>query len=745
VPLSREADSLLAALPPEAASAAERYRQILNSAVETGIVTMDRDGMVTGWSEGATRILGWTEAEMLGQSLARVFPPDAGAAQLSAEIAEAEGRGRGGHEGWRVRKGGGRIWAIGETTPLFDRGGRSIGFVKILRDRTEQRTIELALLDETRALEILNRVGTALARENDVARLVQMVIDAGVELTGAAFGAFFRKVADAAGERYMLHGLAGAERAAFDRFPMPRNTALFAPTFSGAGIVRSDDVTGDPRYGGSGPHFGMPDGHLPVRSYLAVPVTARSGEVIGGLLFGHPEPGVFGPRAEARIGGLAAEAAIAIDNARLYEAAQRELGERRRVETALRELNASLEDLVRQRTEELERSAEALRQSQKMEALGQLTGGVAHDFNNLLQIIVGNLQTLSRNLAGDPPADVSRLRQAVERATTGASRAAALTQRLLAFGRRQPLDPKPIDVNALVSGLSELLRRTLGEAVQIESVLSAGTWTVDADPNELENTLINLAVNARDAMPGGGRLTIETGNAALDEAYAARDAELTPGDYVAISVSDTGVGMDEATRARAFEPFFTTKGEGRGTGLGLSQAYGFVKQSRGHVKIYSEPGHGTTVTIYLPRLRGGAVPAPPAARPAAAEAGKGETILVVEDDEDVRAYSVETLRLLGYQVIEAPDGPTALRLLAARKVDLIFTDVVLPGGMTGADMVARAREMVPDMRVLFTTGYARNAIVHHGRLDRGVQLITKPFSFDALAAKLRDVLGHSRG
>ncbi len=743
IPLSQAGNAAQAGLQTSPATV-ERYRQILDSAVETGIITMDRSGTVTGWSAGATAILGWAETEMLGQSLARIFPAEGGAAQLAAEIADAEGRGRGGHEGWRVRKGGNRVWAIGETTPLFDQQGQSIGFVKILRDRTEQRTIELALREETRALEILNHTGTAIARENDLARLVQAVTDAGVALSAAEFGAFFYNVTDEAGERYMLYSLAGAPRDAFAGFPMPRNTAVFEPTFSGAAILRSDDITEDPRYGHNAPRSGVPAGHLPVRSYLAVPVISRSGEVLGGLFFGHSRPRTFSERSEQLVTGLAGEAAVAIDNTRLYDEAQRELAERRRAEAALRELNANLEDQVRIRTEELSQSTEALRQSQKMEALGQLTGGVAHDFNNLLQIVVGNLETLSRALGADMPPDIDRLRRSVERAMTGASRAAALTQRLLAFGRRQPLDPKPVDVNLLVRSLSELLHRKLGEGVEIESVLGAGTWMVEADPNELENALINLAVNARDSMPEGGKLTIETGNDELDD-VAARHADLAPGQYVAISVSDTGTGMSEETRLRAFEPFYTTKSEGRGTGLGLSQVYGFVKQSEGHVKLSSEPGQGTTMRIYLPRLSGTVAAEAFTERSPAPGGPTGETILVVEDDEDVRAYSVESLRLLGYRVIEAPDGPTALRLLELETVDLIFTDVVLPGGMTGADVVARARQMVPNIPALFTTGYARNAIVHYGRLDRGVHLLTKPFSFDGLAAKMREVLGHARG
>jgi PAS domain S-box-containing protein len=734
VPLSREGISAADGAPIAYASIVERHRQILHSAVETGVVTLDLAGRVTGWSEGACHLLGWKEPEMLGQRLDRIFLENERSA-LQAELAEAAEKGRGSHEGWRLRKDGARIWAVGETTPLFDGEPGPIGYVKILRDRTEQREAEIALREETRILEILNQTGALLARENKLDVLVQTVTDAGVALTGAQFGAFFYNVLDEKGESYTLYALSGVPREAFSKFPMPRNTAVFAPTFTGEGIVRSDDITQDPRYGKNAPHKGMPDGHLPVRSYLAVPVVSRSGEVLGGLFFGHSQPGIFGERSERGLAGLAGEAAVAIDNARLFDATQREIAERRRAEAALRDLNGCLESEIKQRTEDLQASAEALRQAQKMEAVGQLTGGIAHDFNNLLQIIVGNLETLSRNL----PPEMVRFRRSATHAMTGAKRAAALTQRLLAFARRQPLDPKPTDANAPVRGMSDLLTRSLGETIQLETVLAGGLWKTEVDQNELESALLNLAVNARDAMPRGGKLTIETSNSHLDEAYAARHAEVVPGQYVVICVSDTGIGMDEATMSHVFEPFFTTKVEGKGTGLGLSQVYGFVKQSKGHVKLYSEVGDGTTVKIYLPRLT--SEPADEeAADPALIPEAADEVILVVEDDADVRAYSVETLRELGYQVIEAFDGPSAVAALRAHRIDLVFTDVVLPGGITGADVVAQARTIQPAIKALFTTGYARNAIVHHGRLDRGVHLITKPFAYEDLAAKVRDVL-----
>jgi len=718
---------------------APQWRQIVNSATDTAIITTDPGGKVTSWNEGARRLLGWEEHEMLGQTLDRLFTErDRQGGTLAREYQDAEAKGRGGgEEGWRLRKDGVRVWATGEITPIRGDGGDIIGYVKILRDRTQSREAEESLREERRALEILNRAGSALAAETDLQRVVQIVTDAGVELTGAEFGAFFYNVIADSGESYMLYTLSGVPLEAFSKFPMPRNTDVFAPTFNGEGIVRSDDITKDPRYGRNAPRKGMPEGHLPVRSYLAVPVISRSGEVIGGLFFGHAAPGIFSERAERGLAGLAAEAAVAIDNARLTRSAQKEIEERKRAEEALRELNATLERQVAERTEELRVKDEALRQSQKMEAVGQLTGGVAHDFNNLLQIIIGNLETLERAV----PETSGRMHRAVQSAMNGARRAASLTRRLLAFSRRQPLDPKPIDVNVLVTGVSELLHRSLGEIVEIETVRAAGLWRVEADANELEAAILNLAVNARDAMPSGGRLTIETANSYIDEAYAAGQAEVTPGQYVSISISDTGEGMAPDTITRAFEPFFTTKPVGRGTGLGLSQVYGFVKQSGGHVKLYSEPGQGTTVRIYLPRWEGDLEATEPQDDAPIPEGEREETILVVEDDDDVRAYSVASLRELGYRVIEAHDGNAALRLIERQpRIDLLFTDVVLPGGLTGAQVAAQARALRPDLKVLFTTGYARNAIVHHGRLDKGVQLLTKPFSFKDLAAKIRDIL-----
>jgi len=713
------------------------WRQIVDSAAETAIIVTDMQGCVSMWNSGASRILGWNEAEMLGESLDRLFT-DQDQGRLQREMADALAKGRGGgEESWRVRKDGSRFWAVGEMSPIRSATGEPVGFVKIILDRTAQEKARGALLEERRALEILNRAGGSLSRETSLARLVQIVTDAGVELTGAQFGAFFYNVLDDAGESYTLYTLAGAPREAFERFPMPRNTKVFAPTFNGEGVVRSDDITADPRYGHSAPYHGMPAGHLPVRSYLAVPVVSRGGVVLGGLFFGHAEVGVFNERSERGLTGLAAEAAVAIDNARLSSDNEKELKERRAVEARLLELNATLEERIRERTEELEKEAAAVRQLQKMEAVGQLTGGVAHDFNNMLQVIVGNLELIRRTV----PPDATRALKAVDLAMKSAQGGAAMTQRLLAFARRQPLDPKPVQVNVLLSGLSDLLRRTLGETIEVNTVLAEDVWRTEVDASELERAVLNLVVNARDALPAGGKLTIESANVTLDSKYAALNPDVAPGQYVAISVTDTGVGMDAETARQAFEPYFTTKPVGQGTGLGLSQVYGFAKQSGGHLKLYSELGIGTTVRLYLPKLQNELKAASSTPEEKEAVRGHLEVVLVVEDDAEIRRLSVDALQDLGYQVLEAPDGREALHVLEARgHIDLLFTDVVLPGGMTGAELTTEARAKQPGLKVLFTTGYARNAIVHNGRLDPGVQLLVKPFTFADLAAKIRETL-----
>ena len=387
---------------------------------------------------------------------------------------------------------------------------------------------------------------------------------------------------------------------------------------------------------------------------------------------------------------------------------------------------------------ELERAQEALRQAQKMEAVGQLTGGIAHDFNNLLAGIVGSLDLMQTRIAQGRMENIERYAKA---AMNSAQRAAALTHRLLAFSRRQPLDPKPVNANQLVASMEDLLRRTIGPLHALEIVTADGLWTTLCDPNQLESAILNLAINARDAMPDGGKLAIETANAHLDNAYAASQRDVVPGQYVAICVTDTGMGMPPDVIERAFEPFFTTKPLGQGTGLGLSMVYGFAKQSEGHLRIYSEVGQGTTIKIYLPRHRGAALedqPADLALEAPRAEAG--ETVLVVEDEPVIRDLIVEVLRELGYRALEAADGTAGLKVLQSRKrIDLLVTDVGLPG-VNGRQLADQARVTRPDLKVLFITGYAENATLPNGFLDPGMEMITKPFAIEALATRIRNMI-----
>jgi PAS domain S-box-containing protein len=856
----------------------------------SGIATFDMDLHTRNWdwSPQAARLFG-LPPESAAHSLAGwdrvVFTDDL--PKIHASIDAAVGSGSFYTE-FRVKHPDGTVhWIAGKGEVILGAASSSRLLSGALYDITDRKALEARLLalnetlearvaeirDEARTLEVLNQTGIAVAAEHDIERLVQAVTDAGVELSHAQFGAFFYNVHNDDGEAYTLYTISGAPREAFARFPMPRNTAIFEPTFRGHAAVRLDDILSDPRYGKSPPYHGMPEGHLPVRSYLAVSVVSRSGEVLGGLFFGHPQPAVFNERAERIVTALAAQAAVAIDNARLHQTSQREISARVQAEQALQQLNQTLEQRAEERAHQLaaslsqledterrfrllvegvtdyaiymldptghvanwnpgaerikgytreqiigrhfssfytaedrngdrpqkalaiaaetgkyeaegwrvrrdgttfwasavinaikdadgqllgfakitrdltERRAadERARQAQKMEAIGQLTGGVAHDFNNLLTIIIGNLETLQRNL-NRPDLDAERLGRSAGNAMRGARRAESLTQRLLAFSRQQPLNPKPTDLGRLVTGMSDLLRRTLGEQIVVETVSGGGLWRAHVDANQLELAVINLAVNARDAMPQGGRLTLETANSYLDEKYAATQAEVVPGQYVMLAVTDSGSGMTPEVKAKAFDPFFTTKDVGHGTGLGLSQVYGFVKQSRGHIKIYSEVGEGTTIKLYFPRVH--AITETLDEQTAAGSIPRGsrnETVLVVEDDSDVRTYSCDTLREIGYSVLEAENGRIGLRLLDSNpEILVLFTDVGLPGGMNGRQLADEARRRRPDLKVLFTTGYARNAIVHDGRLDPGVELLTKPFTQAALAAKLRDIIDARR-
>ncbi|WP_245200116.1 hybrid sensor histidine kinase/response regulator [Herbaspirillum sp. LeCh32-8] len=406
---------------------------------------------------------------------------------------------------------------------------------------------------------------------------------------------------------------------------------------------------------------------------------------------------------------------------------------------ALRSLNETLEQQVDERTAALLNAEEALRQSQKMEAVGQLTGGLAHDFNNILAGIGGSLELMKIRLAQGRIADIDRHLNGAQAAV---KRAAGLTQRLLAFSRRQTLDPKAANLNQVVAGMHELIGRSVGPAISVETVAAGGLWSAFVDIGQLENALLNLCINARDAMPDGGKLTIETANRWLDERNAAQRG-VTTGQYVSLCVSDTGTGMTPDVVARAFDPFFTTKPTGQGTGLGLSMVYGFAGQSGGAVRIYSELGRGSMVCIYLPRFLGEGSPedSPSAEGPAPAASGR-KTILIVDDEPLVRMVAVEVLEDLGYFVVEAEDGPSAMKTLALHpEIDLLVTDVGLPNGMNGRQLADAVRSQRPEVPVLFVTGYAENAVLNHGHLERGMQVLTKPFPAEALGRRVKELIG----
>lgn len=731
----------------------------------------------------------------------------------------------------------------------------------------EQLQMRRALAEETRTLGILNELGATLSAELDLERVVQAVTDAGVVLTGAEFGAFFYNVVDQKGESYTLYTLSGVPRSKFESFAMPRNTAVFAPTFSGEGIVRSGDITRDPRYGRNAPHAGMPKGHLPVCSYLAVPVASRSGEVLGGLFFGHSMSDMFGEAAEQIMTGVAGQAATAIDNVRLFVAEQRELEERRRAEVELkrqrdefltladnisslcwlaygdgaifwynkrwyeftgadpdagiaweaahdpsvapeiqgrwqralrkgqrfemvfpmrrhdgtyrqflcritpirdeigrifrwcgthaditeqRQVEAALEARVAERTSDLQRALtrleeeatererveEALRQAQKLEAIGQLTGGVAHDFNNLLTVIISGVDALRR-----PGLSEERRSRYIEAIAETAERAAKLTAQLLAFARRQPLREVVFDATDRVSRIVEMLTTVVGARISLDTDFRLTPALVRADLVQFETALVNMAVNARDAMNGEGAILLRVDAATEIPAVPGHPAVV--GAFISVSITDSGVGLDAEQIARIFEPFYTTKAVGKGTGLGLSQVYGFAKQSGGDVRVNSIPGQGATFTLYLPRSSEAPLAREPEPQIEAVDGDDSGRILVVEDNENVGEHASQLLRDLGYETVRAADAPSALRVLeeAVDPFDLVLSDIVMPGGMSGLELAGHLARTHPQLQVVLTTGYS-DVLAEGGAED--IELLRKPYSMDALGALMRRLINKAR-
>ena len=780
-----------------------RLRLVVEGARDHAILTTDPGGLVTSWSAGAEAILGWTAAEAVGQSAAVIFTPEDRADGADVrELVTSAREGCANDERWHVAKSGRRVFLNGSVHPLpLDEHGRPRGFIKVARDETQRRQAgrRLELEAERQRLSLQQMPGFAAILDGPEHRYAY-VNDAYVRVGGARdylgrtvrevfpelAGQGFHELLDrvyAIGEpfsaRAMPIRLAGEDT---DRFIDLLFQPVRADDDAVSGIfVGGYDVTEAHRtaaalaeseaqfraFAEAVPNHvwaSRPDGHLywfnaQAYAYAGVEPGSLDGVTEWGRIV-HPDD--IPSAAEAWSRSLStgavydaefrirradgayrwflvrAEPVRSADGAVVnWVGTNTDVDERRRQAEELRSLNATLEERVAARTEALMAAEAALRQAQKMEAVGQLTGGLAHDFNNLLAGISGSLEMVGNRLAQGRIADVEKYMTVAQ----GASRrAAALTHRLLAFSRQQTLDPKPTDVNRLVDGMGDLIRRTVGPGIHVEVVGASGLWPALVDPPQLENALLNLCINARDAMPDGGRITVETANRWLDD-RGARERDLEPGQYLSLCVTDTGTGMPPDVIAKAFDPFFTTKPIGQGTGLGLSMIYGFARQSGGQARIYSEIGQGTTVCLYLPRHNGPVEEDAAPARSALPRSEQGETVLVVDDEPSVRMLVTDILGDLGYTAVEAADSVGGLRVLRSDvRIDLLVTDVGLPGGMNGRQMADAAKVGRPDLKVLFVTGYAENAVIGGGNLGPGMSVMTKPFSIEAMAERVRAMI-----
>jgi PAS domain S-box-containing protein len=660
----------------------QRLHLIVEAATDYAIMTTDGERIVTSWSAGASEIFGYAAQEIVGQSADVLFTPeDRKAGQAVEELADARAAGQAPDVRWHLRKDGTRVFLNGSLRVLHDATGRELGFLKIARDETERRASDLALRELNASLEqqVAARVQEIVAQSK--------ILDASqarqrvvFDLTRQLMG-----IMDLDGTLLEANP-ASLEAIGAELTDVVGRPFWLTPWFTGSAGM-SDLVKGAVGAASSGQSVRtelpllLPNGETRIYDFGMHPVRDKAGRVI--------------------------------------------------------EIMPEATDIT-----ELRKAEEALRQSQKMEAVGQLTGGLAHDFNNLLAGISGSLEMMQNRMQQGRFNDVERYMTVAQGAS---KRAAALTHRLLAFSRRQTLDPKPTDVNRLVTGMQEMIQRTVGPSIPVEVVGASGLWAALVDPPQLENALLNLCINARNAMPDGGRITVETHNKWIDE-RASRKLDMPEGQYLSLCVTDTGTGMSPNVIARVFEPFFTTKPIGEGTGLGLSMIYGFAQQSGGQVRIYSEVGEGSTLCIYLPRHYGGVEDEEGDAKLAAlVRSDQGETVLVVDDEPSVRMLITDILEDLGYLAIEASDSAAGLKVLQSDvRIDLLVTDVGLPGGMNGRQMADAARSHRPGLKVLFITGYAENAILGNGTLPPGMAVLTKPFAMDAMALRIRSLIEDER-
>jgi PAS domain S-box-containing protein len=698
-------------------AATNRLRQDVLGQMEDAVFAFDNEGHVIYVNASAERQYGVSFSDVLGRLQSEVFVETDRTEITNASRPAQDGRTS--VAATHVLPDGRSFHVESVLSPLADAGGQQVGSLAVVRDVTQRRRAELRR----------DALSTLTDRLRDLDDTIAVVLETSKTLgeTLRASRAGYAMVDHGAETLVDEHSWTAPGVQVEDRPLKLRDFGSFVESLKRDEVVRIADVRRDPRTAAAAAALE----ERSARSFVNVPVIEHR-QLVALIYVSHGEVRDWTRDDMEFIREVAERTRAVVERVRNAAAL-------RSSELRLREANEGLEATVMERTRELLQTEEALRQSQKMEAVGQLTGGIAHDFNNLLGGVSASLQVLQARLKQGRLDGIERY---IAMGQESVKRAASLTQRLLAFARRQTLDPRPTDLNRLAGGMEDLIRRTVGPDVAVEVVGAGGMWATRIDPSQLENSLLNLCINARDAMlPQGGRLTIETANRWLD-GRAAAEHELVPGQYVSLSVTDTGTGMSPEVIKRIFDPFYTTKPLGQGTGLGLSMVYGFVRQSGGQVRVYSEMGVGTTMCLYLPRHVGAAVEDHPLHPAEEMEKGDGETVLVIEDEQTIRLLIAEVLREAGYEVLAAEDGVSGLRLLqTARRVDLLVTDVGLPGGLNGRQVADASRISRPGLKVLFVTGYAENAAVGNGHLDRGMEVLTKPFEIAVLANKVREMMG----